>query len=124
MRIYNRTDFMKLPAGTIYCKGKPWLWGQISIKGETTAHNDFLEMDLATFDNDSSEDWMNKQEDMLRNGASYPLTDDYYGRDGCFDNDDIFLVYETGDLQTLKVVIESALSVSRVNTSQQEARRE
>lgn len=113
MRIYNRTDFMKLPAGTIYCKGQPWYWGQISIKGETTQFNDFIEMDLATFDNDGSGDWVDKQEDMLKNGASYPLTDDYYGRDGCFDDNDIFLVYEAGDLQILKCIIEGALIVSK-----------
>ena len=111
MKIYRRDEFLKLPSGTIYCKGKPWYWEQISVKAESLP-NDFIEMQLNTIESHDSGDLDKKYTEMLECGASYPLTDDYYGRDGCFDDEDLFLVYEVSDLVTLKAIIDSGIKTA------------
>ncbi len=110
MKIYKRKEFVKLPEGTIYCKGKPWYWEQLSVKAESINDNsDFIEMQLNTIESNDSGDLIEKYDRMLELGESHPLTDDYYGRDGCFDDEDIFLVYERHDLQVLKSIIDKAI---------------
>lgn len=109
MKIYKREAFLKLPGGTIFCKGQPWFWGQISIKADSLP-NDYIEMELNTIESNDSGDIVRKYEEMLESGANYPLTDDYYGRDGCFDDEDLFLVYEVADLFILKGIIENCIN--------------
>ena len=111
MRIYDRTDFMKLPEGTIYAKGKPWYFEQIHVKAQTLEPNDFVCMALMNFENSGTEQWIERLEEMLQAGASYPMDEDFFGRDGCFNNDDIFMVFEHGDLLTLRKFIDRAIEI-------------
>ena len=109
MRIYDRDGFMSLPAGTIFCKGKPWFFEEFSVKGDTLNDTqgspiDWTYLGLQWIESESSEDADRKLEDMKSNGASYPMQESY-GRDGCFDSKDIFLVYEQADLQKIKEMI-------------------
>lgn len=108
MRIYNRQDFMTLPEGVIFAKGKPWYFGSLSIKGGTIIADgkaiDFSYCCLVDIDSHDSGEWGQRMEDMLTNGASYPINDSY-GRDGCFDEEDIFLVYEPADIKRLGLAL-------------------
>ncbi len=113
MKIYRRADFMNLPSGTIFCKGKPWYWENISVKGSGPEYTiDFIEMSLCDIDSEDSGEWSEKLERMLELGESYPLMTDCYGRDGCFDDDDIFLVYEASDLKELIKILQNAVIIN------------
>lgn len=109
MKIYTRAEFLKLPEGTIFAKGKPWFFDTLSVKGETCPY-DFLCRELVNIESSGSDQRVDRLDEMLEAGASYPI-EDAYGRDGCFDDDDLFLVYEKADLEELRNVINVALEV-------------
>ncbi len=107
MKIYKRAEFLKLPEGTIFSQGERWCFYGLQVKGETLG-NDFIERSLIDIRSEGCEDWSEKLEEMLADGTSYPI-DDAYGRDGLFEDDALFLVYEKSDLEELKNVINAAL---------------
>lgn len=105
MRVYTRQEFLKLPEGTVYCKGQPWAFGGINIKGETIAASDgrlidWYYLDPEWIDAHDSGEAGARLDEMLSTGASYPMQD-AIGRDGCFDENEVFLVYEDADIQKL-----------------------
>lgn len=106
MRIYNRADFLKLPEGTLFCKGKPWHWDTLMVKGDSLP-NDFIYRDLCWIEDEGKDDDP-IMTGMLENGDSAAMNL-AYGRDGCFDDEDIFLVFEESDLIELKGIIDDAL---------------
>lgn len=114
MRVYSRAEFLKLPEGTLFAKGKPWYWESLHVKGETWAHwNDFLLRDLQWIESPSSIDASHAMDRMLENGTSAPM-ETAYGRDGCFDDKDLFLVYEPADLDALSEIIAEAKEAAKV----------
>lgn len=48
--------------------------------------------------------------EMEATGKSFPLDDEATGRDGLFDEDAIFLIYEISDLVKLRVMIDACIS--------------
>lgn len=114
MRIYNRTDFMELPAGTIYAKGKQWHFDELNVKGDTIRLDDGTGCDWACRDlifnieHTNGGDCFLAAAEMLETGRGFPL-DDAYGRDGCYDDEDVFLVYDPPDLLALaKLFLDAA----------------
>lgn len=110
MRVLNRADFLKSPAGTIYAKGVQWAFEGLSIKADTLG-NDWVCLEPAWVSAHDSGEAFDRLEQMLHNGASFPA-EDSFGRDGYFDDGAIFLVFERGDLETLQSHILAALAVS------------
>lgn len=117
MKIYRRAAFLELPAGVIYAKGKPWHFNDLAQKHETILDDNGTAMDFTYVDlvaikmgHDSGE-YFARLDRMLEAGESYPMEDDL-SRDGCFDDEDLFLVYEAADLQRLTAIVGSARSVS------------
>lgn len=99
MKVVNRKDFLKLPGGTIFCKGTKWCFDNLSIKGHSW-EDDFLYVDLCNIDSNDTEQWVDRLEDSLNNGTSYPINNNTE-RDGMFDEEGIFLVFEKEDLKFL-----------------------
>ncbi len=104
MRVYNRKDFMGLPEGVLYSSGKMWYFDNLYVKGETLQYNDFTCRCLNWISAFDDSDQFDKLEKSLSDGASIQMQD-AYGRDGCFDDEDIFLVFEKEDLEELERVI-------------------
>lgn len=90
---------MRLPEGVIYCKGEPYAFGELSVKGESWT-NDFLCLGLQWIEADDSGQATDHLDSMLTTGATFPLQNSY-GRDGLFNEKDIFLVYEPSDLRAM-----------------------
>lgn len=117
MRVFNRVEFLRLPAGVVYVKGEPWAFESMAIKGDTIRHGsgddvgDFgcLYFAMGVEAGDSGEE-MNRLDEMLENGASYPMNESY-GRDGCFDSKECFLVFEPADLQKLIGMFNEAIAL-------------
>jgi hypothetical protein len=110
MRIYRRKEFLALPPGTIYAKGSRWHFDGLNVKAATLG-DDWVQLSPMWIEaHDGGEQWA-RLEEMLDGNASYPMTDNY-GRDGCFDQDAIFLVPERADLERLREMIDAALAVS------------
>jgi hypothetical protein len=110
MRVVNRAEFLALPAGTIYAKGKPWHFEGVTIKGDSLA-DDWIYLDLAWPESSGDMDSFDKLAAMLSEGASFPMQESY-GRDGCFDAEEIFLVWERADLLALVAHINAALDTT------------
>lgn len=119
MRIFSRTAFMDLPEGVLFSKGQPWFWDGLNVKGETLIHNgkaiDFGERSLLCIEAHDSGDLISRYELMHLRGASFPM-EDAYGRDGCFDDNDLFLVWESEDLSELLAIINRAMQATLPST--------
>ncbi len=110
MRVVTRKTFLTLPAGTIYCKGVPWAFDGLCIKDDSL-ENDWIYLDMAgpsARDSGEATDILDKS---LETGASFAC-EDAFGRDGCFDEDAVFLIFEPADLWTLRGRIDAAISVA------------
>ena len=115
MKIYTRHEFLNLPEGTIFAKGKEWYFDQLQVKGKTLpADNegycgDFYSMEFAWVECRESMQGIDRLYEMLEKGVSYPMNNSE-GRDGMFDPDELFLVFEKPDLLILKQYIEEAIA--------------
>lgn len=110
MRILDRAEFLKQPAGIFYAKGRPWAFDTLCIKGETTkSGNDWLYLNPCWVAAKDSNEAFDRLETMLSGGTSFP-GDDAYGRDGMFDVDAIFLVFELADLTALRAFVDAAIA--------------
>lgn len=108
MKIVNRSQFLQLPPGTLYAPGQRWAFDGLCVKGETLPNNeDWSYRTLVWIDSEGDADQWQKLEQMLEKGTSEPLAR-YYNRDGSFDPQAIFLIYEPADLSALKAVIATA----------------
>ncbi len=109
MKIYNKKDFLNLPPGTFFSKGVQWSMNGLYVKGETWG-NDFIFVDLIMIDAESSDILFDRYEEMLKNGKSYAINQDAM-RDGSFDDEEVFLVFEKEDLKRIKELIEITINL-------------
>lgn len=114
MRVVDRKAFLALPAGTMYCKGVQWAFDSLCIKGDSLT-NDWIYLDPAWPSAHDTGEAVNFLVDSLEEGESFPC-EDAYGRDGCFDEDAVFLIFEHDDLWILRGYIDTAISLSKPQT--------
>lgn len=104
MRIVDRNTFLKMPKGTLFMKYSPCSFGELCIKDGSIFHdsggNDFYYNSVTdTVDSPDSSELFDKllaaQED---SSISIPMDFDTYQRDGLFDYDQLFAVYEMKDV--------------------------
>jgi len=98
MKIVDRKTFLALPEGTVFAKYKPCVFEALSIKGETWG-NDFLVQYIDTAL--SADEADNLLYGAAETGASLPMDFDCLSRDGCFDDDQLFAVWERADVEAL-----------------------
>jgi hypothetical protein len=116
MRLYRRDAFLALPPGVVYCQGERWIFTRACIK-DRTIHDDlgvaidWLFLDPQDIDAESSAQREDRYDDMAERGVSYPLNT-LLERDGMFNPDDFFLVYEADDLRALIALLDKAPSPS------------
>lgn len=108
MKVYNKKDFLKLPEGSVFCKGCKWCFENLSIKGKSF-DSDFLYVDLCNIDAFDTAQWVDRLEDSLKNGTSYQINNDT-SRDGLFQEEAIFLVFEKKDLEYLIKVLNISIN--------------
>lgn len=109
MLVVDRQKFLALPAGTIYCKGSRWHFGELCIKGDSLP-NDWSYCNPAWASAHDSGAAMDLMEKSLSDGSSFASEADY-GRDGYFDDDAIFLVFQKPDLLLLREAVDVALGL-------------
>jgi hypothetical protein len=102
----KRQEFLRLPTGTLFSPMlQKWVFGELSVKGETldlgNEVGDFLELGLNWIDGTDTGEVCDRLDAMLADSSvSYPLQS-AYGREGLFDNDMVYLVYEKADVAAL-----------------------
>ena len=102
MKLLNLTQFRELPEGVVFMKYEPQIFGELSVKDETW-DCDFLSGELAAEVKCSGSDEMFNILDVAENDSSYSikLDLDVVGRDGCFEDRQLFAVYEQIDIDNL-----------------------
>jgi hypothetical protein len=113
MRIYRRDAFLALPPGVVYCQDEEYTFSGLRIK-ERTIHDDlgvaidWFYREPQDIDSDDSDQRDRRLEEMRASSeVSYPL-DTCLMRDGMFDPDALFLVYEPDDLRALSALLDTA----------------
>lgn len=116
MKIVDRKTFLKMPAGVAYVK-VPERWcpeGGIMFKGDTCTHEgrdiDWFYLDPTWVDGYDTGECISRLDEMIDRGLSYPMQV-AEGRDGLFDEGDMFMIFERHDLDILAQAIERARSV-------------
>ena len=109
MKIVNRKTFLQMPSGTIFAKGNKWFFESLCIKGDSL-HNDFYCLDPAWIDSEDDRQQFDRLDEMLSTGCSFPI-ESSESRDGLFDDDALFLIFELDDLLVMKKHIELAIGV-------------
>lgn len=113
MRIVDRKTFLAMPSGTVFAKFAPCWFGDLHIKGDSLDSNDFIaEAITDAFDNNGSEQFADRCYEMKDKGASYPMTFDATMRDGLFDDDQLFAVWDRSDVTALIERLSRALADS------------
>ena len=105
---------MAMPEGVVFSKYEPSYFGALCVKGETLKH-DFLYQDIGcdAVESESSEDFVGKLDDAHCLGATVPMDFHCMGRDGCFDENQLFAVWEEGDVRDLIARLKECLPQSR-----------
>jgi hypothetical protein len=112
MKIVDRATFLALPAGTVFTKYQPANLGAPAIKGETVAGVDFVVQPLDPWflGARGSEGYIDILFAMQGGQASPPVDYDCGGRDGLFDQDQLFAVWDRADLEALIARLQRALA--------------
>ncbi len=96
MRLVEREEFLSLPAGTVFVEYEEHFFGPLTIKGET----------IADMDEYSAGDYFEQVPSQCVDG--YPLEGlslkydpEFSGRNGCYERDQKYLVWERAEVETL-----------------------
>jgi hypothetical protein len=101
MKIVDRITFLALPENTLYSKYEPCVFGPLEIKGETWG-NDFLTQQIAdSVDAAGTDELIDILFDAQEKGTSFDLDLEICGRDGLFEDDQLFAVWEHNDVVKL-----------------------
>lgn len=103
MKIVERTQFLNMPAGTMFFKYSEACFDALRIKGETIG-NDFCYQPLDCVEADTTGDFFRKL-DFAVAGNSINLDFDCQSRDGLFDADQLFAVLEKSDVEKMLACI-------------------
>jgi len=101
MKIVDLKTFRSLPENTVFSKYAPCFFDDLQIKGETWEY-DFVSQSIAdAIECSGSDDFSSKLESAELTGKSLTMDFDSYGRDGLFDGDQLFAVWESNDVKAL-----------------------
>lgn len=115
MRIVDLTTFAALPAGTVFAKYRPTVMQDLCIKGETLPTRvgcpDFYYQPIAdAIRCADSEEFADLLDEAQADGISVPMDFECESRDGLFERDQLFAVFEPEDTWRLIQRLETALS--------------
>ena len=109
MRIVDRKTFLALPAGTLYTKYQPCVFADLCIKRDSCGTDDWFYSALTgCLDVQNSDEFIDICEALENDPTrSHPIDVQVEQRDGCYDQDDKFAIYEDADI--IKLIAEIAL---------------
>lgn len=117
MKIVDRKTFLAMPAQTVFSKYEPHLFGALQIKGDTMG-DDFVSVEVASAIRcDGSDEFFDimwrasSAEHLGRESIAMDL--DAGSRDGLFDADQLFAVWERPELVALVNELSRALAVAQ-----------
>ena len=112
MKIVDRQAFLAMPEGTVFAKYAPCHFGALMIKGPTL-DDDFIAQEIAdaVACEDSSE-FIEKLELARTEGGAVAMDFDAPAKDGLYDEDQLFAVWERHDVTDLMARLQVALAAA------------
>lgn len=100
MKIVKLDEFIALPAGTLFAKYEPCVFEDLCIKGDSIPETrDFFYQDIVgALDARDSGEYSNLLFESQETGKSIPLDFDCQSRDGCFEPEQLFAVWDRADV--------------------------
>jgi len=110
MRLVTRKEFLSLPNGILFRKYEPRIFGELCIKRESIKDIDFFVQYLDWIEVDGTEEEHEVYERAEKH-SSYEFFPewDMEGRDGLFEEDQMFAIYSKEDVIGLIKLLESTL---------------
>ena len=112
MKIISRDEFLKLPEGTIFSKYEYMVFGPLSIKGDSLTNPciDFFELAIAeAVDCWGPAECIQMLDSAEHKGTSFAMDLECMGRDGLFEKEQLFAVWEKEELLALIGVLQKAI---------------
>ena len=106
MKIVDKAEFYALPEGTLYSDYEPFIFSGLKIK-QRTIYSEGKPIDFAyecligNVESDSSNQFFDILYKAKKENASFKLDFDCCERDGLYDENQMFAVYEKEDLDGL-----------------------
>ena len=121
MRIVNLKTFLAMPAGTLFAKFEPHVFGDLCIKEDSIGLRDFGYQNLAdAVKAKDSGEYGDLLDESIEGGIELAMDFECAGRDGCFVDDQLFAVYSVADVAALIGRLQVALdSVMTTDTPPQ-----
>ncbi len=115
MRIVNLETFLKLPPGTVYAKYEPQVFDKLEIKQETC--KGFIDWFAQDFNVPISARGSDEEDRLMQKADadpnfSVPLCYNTICRDGCFEKDQLFAIFEEVDVHAMIARLHRALAES------------
>lgn len=112
MRIVTRDEFLKLPKGTLFAKFQPNVFDDYCIKDETIGDIDFFYSPLwPQLDTEDSNQTDLMLDELINDpNLSKPVVYNNLFRDGCFDEDQLFAVFDASDVKALISELQSTIA--------------
>lgn len=102
MKIVNLETFRKMPPNTLFAKYEPCVFEELEIKGETWEYDFLVSSSLSSAIKCSGSDEFSELLDRAeKTSESLAMDFETEGRDGCFDKDQLFAVWEEADVLAL-----------------------
>ena len=114
MKIVDRKTFLAMRGQVLFCKYRPCSFGDPAIKVENCGERDFaVDYMFDSVENSGSDDLFDKLESAERDpNLDLPLDLHYTGRDGEFDENQLFAVYTRRDIRQIIDRLEEVLGSS------------
>lgn len=101
MKIVNLETFRKMPAGILFSKYQPCIFEDIQIKGDTISVDFYTQRISDSIECSGGADLYDKLDDAKENGTELRIDLDSEGRDGCFEDDQLFAIWGRDDVINL-----------------------
>lgn len=101
MKIVNLKKFRALPNGTVFSKYEPCVFRGLMIKVDICDSDFFYQNLICEIGANDTYDFFDKCNDKMEQGESVDIYFDCTERDGLYDEDQLFAVYEKKDLDGL-----------------------
>ncbi len=119
MKIVDRKTFLAMPPGTLFAKYEPCNFDVLQIKGESIANIDFWSQRIAgSIDCEDSGEFIDILLHAQQTGASVPVDVECQDRDGLFEDEQMFAVWESKDVERLLDRIHQAYKEAYTPTPQ------
>ena len=110
MRIVGLQEFLKLPCATLFSKYEPCVFGPLCIKEDSISDVDFFYVQLSdAIDADDSGDLFDKLDNAVKTGASLKIDLHVWSRDGMFDKEQLFAIWELEELKSLSFRVDECI---------------